>query len=376
MTTVAPAPLDIVGKTRFWLGLAGALMVVGLLGIGVRGLNLGLDFTGGTAYRYAFPKTVAETVQEEAKISEQVRRTLKGLNLPSEPVVQLAEGRWLIVRVRVLNPEEASRYASLMDEVLDRAFPGIKREGVETIGSIVGGELTTAAWLGSLIGLSAVSAWIWLRYQILGAGWLFAAGALFALAHDLLVLVGFTSWLGLEVNSSFIAALLTVAGYSVQDTVVIYDRIRENIKVRKGWGLDRIVNHSLLETMGRSINTSLTTIFTLWAVILLGGVAVKSLAWALFIGMASGTYSSIFIAAPLVLILQKWLEQRYGERQEAVGRRVPETAGILRGPGVTTQHKAGEGEVERPAASTPADRSILRVPATPPRRKPKKKRRR
>ncbi|MCS7223397.1 MAG: protein translocase subunit SecF [Armatimonadetes bacterium] len=377
MTSLSPAPYDIVGKSRFWLGLGLAVMLLALAGLIVRGLNLGLDFTGGAVYRYVFPRKVAETIREEAQVSDQVRRVVRGLDLPSEPVIQLAEGKWLLIRVRVLTQEEGSRYAAALDKSLEEAFPGIRREGLEFIGSVVGGELTTAAWIGSIVGLSLVSAWIWLRYQILGAGWLFAAGALFALSHDILVLIGFTAWSGLEVNSSFIAALLTVAGYSVQDTVVIYDRIRENLKVRKGWALDRIINFSLVETLPRSINTSLTTALTLWAVILLGGLAVKSLAWTLLIGIAAGTYSSVFIAAPLVLVLQRWWERRRGEGAEAPVRRVSVATGILRGPGVTTS--PSQSEVEAPKTPTPAgpSRPILRrtEPVTP-HRKPRKKRKR
>jgi preprotein translocase subunit SecF len=205
-------------------------------------------------------------------------------------------------------------------------------------------------------------------------------GALVALAHDVLVLVGFTAWSQIEVNSSFIAALLTVAGYSVQDTVVIYDRIRENLRVRRGWTLDRIVNYSLIETMARSINTSLTTALALWAVLLVGGVAVKPLAFSLFIGITAGTYSSIFIAAPFVLMMQKWWEARQAQKRPAaapVRRPIAEQRPILRAPTTSAGAEVSEAEevAEKPAPSPTG--SILRpTPTTPARRKPRRKRRR
>jgi len=306
---------DIVGKTKLWLGIAIAVMLLGLVGLFVRGFNLGLDFTGGALYQFKFPEKVATTTREEVQIAGEVRSLLRRLDLPSQPVIQIAEGDTLLIRVKMQSERESERWRTEILKALRQKYPKLEEAGTEFIGSVVGSELTRAAILATIFGLLLVSLFIWFRYQILGAGWMFSLGALFALAHDVLVLVGFTAWSQIEVNSSFIAALLTVAGYSVQDTVVIYDRIRENLKVRRGWALGRIVNYSLLETMARSINTSLTTALALWAVLLVGGVAVKPLAFSLFIGITSGTYSSIFIAAPLVLMMQRWWEARVAQKR-------------------------------------------------------------
>ncbi|MCS7185993.1 MAG: protein translocase subunit SecF [Armatimonadetes bacterium] len=371
---------DIVGKTKLWLGIAIAVMLVGLVGLFGRGFNLGLDFAGGALYQFKFPEKVATTTREEVQISSEVRSMLRGLNLPSQPVIQIAEGDTLLIRLKIQSERESERWRAEILQTLRQKYPKIEEAGTEFIGSVVGGELTRAAIWATVFGLLLVSLFIWFRYQILGAGWLFSLGALFALAHDVLVLIGFTAWSQIEVNSSFIAALLTVAGYSVQDTVVIYDRIRENLRVRRGWSLERIVNYSLLETMPRSINTSLTTALALWAILLVGGVAVKPLAFSLFIGITAGTYSSIFIAAPLVLIMQRWWEARMAQKRPAtapVRRPIAEQRPILRvtTPAAETETSEEEEAAEKPASS-PAG-SILRPSATTPsRRKPRKKRRR
>jgi preprotein translocase subunit SecF len=377
-TPITPTErIDLVGKTRLWLGIALAVMVVGFLGLAVRGLNLGIDFTGGALYQFRFPQKVATTTREEVRLAGEVRTILRRLRLPSAPVIQVAEGDTLLIRLKLQNERESERWRKVIAQALKKRYPNIEEATTEFIGSTVGGELTTAAIWGTVLGLLGISAWIWLRYQILGAGWLFALGALFALAHDVLVLIGFVAWAHIEVNSAFIAALLTVAGYSVQDTVIIYDRIRENLRVRRGWALERIVNFSLLETMPRSINTSLTTALSLIAILLVGGVAVKPLALSLLFGIVSGTYSSIFIAAPLVLVLQKWWEKRQASRPQPVKAVRPTVAGerrpILQVPTERTAPSAQESEGSE-EAKAPTGTILRPTPTAPPRRRRKRRR--
>ncbi|MDT7897015.1 MAG: protein translocase subunit SecF [Armatimonadota bacterium] len=377
-TPITPTErIDLVGKTRLWLGIALAVMVVGFLGLAMRGLNLGIDFTGGALYQFRFPQKVATTTREEVRLAGEVRTVLRRLRLPSAPVIQVAEGDTLLIRLKLQNERESERWRKVIAQALKKRYPNIEEATTEFIGSTVGGELTTAAIWGTVLGLLGISAWIWLRYQILGAGWLFALGALFALAHDVLVLIGFVAWSHIEVNSAFIAALLTVAGYSVQDTVIIYDRIRENLRVRRGWALERIVNFSLLETMPRSINTSLTTALSLIAILLVGGVAVKPLALSLLFGIVSGTYSSIFIAAPLVLVLQKWWEKRQAGRPQPVKAVRPTIAGerrpILQLPTERAAPSAQESEGSE-EAKAPTGTILRPTPTAPPRRRRKRRR--
>ncbi len=377
-TPITPTErLDLVGKTRLWLGIALTIMVVGFLGLTVRGLNLGIDFMGGALYQFRFPQKVATTTRQEVRLAGEVRSILRRLRLPSEPVIQVAEGDTLLIRLKLQNERESERWRKVITQALKKRYPNIEEATTEFIGSTVGGELTAAAVWGTILGLLGISAWIWLRYQILGAGWLFALGALFALAHDVLVLIGFVAWAHIEVNSAFIAALLTVAGYSVQDTVIIYDRIRENLRLRRGWALERIVNFSLLETMPRSINTSLTTALCLIAILLVGGVAVKPLALSLLFGILSGTYSSIFIAAPLVLMLQKWWEKRQAGRPQPVKAVRPTVAGerrpILQLPTERATPSAQESEGSE-EAKAPTGTILRPTPTAPPRRRRKRRR--
>ncbi|MFA0776997.1 MAG: hypothetical protein PVTTEEND_000711 [Candidatus Fervidibacter sp.] len=377
-TPITPTErLDLVGKTRLWLGIALAIMVVGFLGLTVRGLNLVIDFMGGALYQFRFPQKVATTTRQEVRLAGGGRSILRRLRLPSEPVIQVAEGDTLLIRLKLQNERESERWRKVITQALKKRYPNIEEATTEFIGSTVGGELTAAAVWGTILGLLGISAWIWLRYQILGAGWLFALGALFALAHDVLVLIGFVAWAHIEVNSAFIAALLTVAGYSVQDTVIIYDRIRENLRLRRGWALERIVNFSLLETMPRSINTSLTTALCLIAILLVGGVAVKPLALSLLFGILSGTYSSIFIAAPLVLMLQKWWEKRQAGRPQPVKAVRPTVAGerrpILQLPTERATPSAQESEGSE-EAKAPTGTILRPTPTAPPRRRRKRRR--
>lgn len=370
---------DIVGKTKLWLSIAAALMVLGFVGLIVRGFNLGIDFAGGALYQFKFPQKVALTTREEVKLSSEVRALLRKLELPSQPVIQIAEGDTLLIRMKVQSERESERWRGEIFRALQQKYPKIKEVGTEFIGSVVGSELTMAAIKATIFGLVLVSLFIWLRYQILGAGWMFSLGALVSLAHDVLVLVGFTAWSQIEVNSSFIAALLTVAGYSVQDTVVIYDRIRENLRVRRGWTLERVINYSLVETMPRSINTSLTTALALWAILLVGGVAVKPLAFSLFIGITFGTYSSIFIAAPFVLLMMRWWEARQAKHRPAaapVRRPVVEQRQILRPAPSQTPTTAEAMEKEETTTPSPTGTILKPGATTPARRKPRRKRRR
>lgn len=367
--------IDLIGRAKMWLMIGGAFVAVSLAGLGVRRLNLGLDFTGGALYQFRFPEKVATSIQEEVRIASQVRASLRQGNLPPA-VIQVAEGDTLLIRFRVRNEAEADRYRKTLLKLLQKRFPKIREESTEFIGPVIGRELANAALLGTTFGLIGVSAWIWLRYQVMGVGWLFAFGALLALAHDILVLIGFTAWTRMEVNSYFIAALLTVAGYSVNDTVVIYDRIRENLRVHRGWTLERVVNHSLLEILPRSINTTLTTEFALWAALLLGGIAVKPLAAALIVGITAGTYSSIFIAAPFVVLTQRWWEARQAKRP--VARPAPEKPPILR-PTLTPSESpqtSPQGTTETPTPPMTPTPTILRPPSPSGTRKKRKKRKR
>lgn len=300
---------DLVGSRRWWFALSGITIVIGLYFWITHGLNYGIDFTGGGLITYRLTKPLPSAKQSWALAT--VRQELASVHIRGE--VQLAGATFgrkdrLIVRT-LIDPrlpesrrdEEANRQASLLSPALERDFPGIEQVGRDMVGGLVSKELIRNAILAVVVGMLLVVVWIMIRYDFQ-----YAVCAVVALAHDSLILTGLFAVLGREVNAPFVAALLTVVGYSVHDTIVIYDRIRENVKLRKGRDYPETVNTSLLETMARSVNTILTVLFTVAALFLLGGPTIRDFSLALLIGVTSGGYSSIFNASQLVVVWKQW----------------------------------------------------------------------
>jgi preprotein translocase subunit SecF len=193
------------------------------------------------------------------------------------------------------------------------------QRSLTTVGPVISSELTQQAILLVLIGSLGILAWMTFRFR----DFRFGMTALAALIHDVIVVVGIFAILGtflkIEVDALFVTALLTIVGFSVHDTIVVYDRIRENRARHAGENFSSIVNHSILQTLARSINTSLTVVFTLTALLLFAGSSIQTFILALLIGIVSGTYSSIFNAAPLLTVWEEWEERR---RAAASGRPV------------------------------------------------------
>ncbi len=184
------------------------------------------------------------------------------------------------------------------------------QRSLTTVGPIISGELTQQAILLVLIGSIGILLWMTYRFR----DFRFGATALFALVHDVIVVVGIFAILGtlfgVEIDALFVTAMLTIIGFSVHDTIVVYDRVRENRSRFAGEPFNDIVNHSILQTLGRSINTSMVVVFTLTALLLFGGTAIQTFILALLIGITSGTYSSIFNAAPLLTVWEEWDQRR------------------------------------------------------------------
>jgi len=208
-----------------------------------------------------------------------------------------------------------------MQPALEKAFPGMAKVAGEMVSPVVSKELIRNAMLAVAWGCIFILIWIRIRY--FDFNW--AGSALVALVHDVLVLIGVFAITQKEINSPFVAAALTVVGYSVHDTIVIFDRIRENLRLRKGSTFAETANISLLETMARSVNTVLTVLLVLIAVYLLGGVSLRSFTFALIVGMVAGGYSSIFNAAQLLVVLKNREERKLAGKR-AGGRAVREMA--------------------------------------------------
>ncbi|HHV80027.1 MAG TPA: protein translocase subunit SecF [Firmicutes bacterium] len=268
--------------------LSVTVIVVGLIFMALpgRGLRWGLDFTGGVLLQAHF---AGEAPNESA-----VRELLALQNITGPVIQRSTNGHDLLVRMgRMTNEQRQAVVAALKAK-----FGEFQVVRLDDISGSVSSELTKATLLALLVANLGMMLYIALRFEIK-----FAVAAIIALVHDVLVTVGMAAVAGAEVNRTFVAALLTIIGYSINDTIVVYDRIRENLKTKKkGESLASIVNRSINETLTRSINTSLTTLLAVAAIYLFGGTTTKDFAFALLVGITAGTYSSIFIASPIWLL--------------------------------------------------------------------------
>lgn len=281
--------IDFMGQRKLAKIVSAVLLIVAIASLGIRGLNFGIDFTGGTLVEVGY--------QEPADL-EQIRQTLAASDFSEAVVLHFGTPRDVLVR---LAPREGLSKAELSDQIfraLQASDSTVQLRRVEFVGPQVGQELTEQGGLAMLIALGAIFVYVLLRFE-----WRFSAGSVAALFHDVLIVLGFFSLLGLEFDLTTLAALLAVIGYSLNDTIVVYDRIRENFrKIRRGTPIE-VVNSSLNQTLSRTLMTSLTTLLVLIALFFLGGELIHSFSTALLVGVVVGTYSSIYVASVTVLAL-------------------------------------------------------------------------
>ncbi|HHV57584.1 MAG TPA: protein translocase subunit SecF [Firmicutes bacterium] len=280
--------IDFMGRSKLWIALSALVILIGLAALFLRGLNLGIDFEGGTLLQLRFEKTPT---------TNEIRTALADYGLQKSGV-QLSGGNTALIRTRDLSDQERQNVLTGLKTKLGNYE--ILR--VEKVGAVVSQELRNNAFLALTIASLLMLVYITLRFEFK-----FAVAGILALIHDVLITVGLFALFQVEIDSTFVAAILTIVGYSINDTIVVFDRIRENLKKRRKEPLAELVNTSIRETLTRSINTSLTTLFTVLALLFFGGETTKVFALAIFIGLTSGTYSSIFIASPI------WYLWRRGE---------------------------------------------------------------
>ena len=289
--------VNFINKRRYFYVFSLLLSLGSLVAVSVWGLRLGIDFKGGTLMEVQFASELFPTV-------DLVREKLAPLNLQSLSVQPTANSSHLL---RYLASDETTNDKALSElKTFDENLTQLR---VDFIGASVSEQIKSQAFTGTvmaLVGIALYIAWAFRRVSQPITSWEYGLGAIIALAHDIIITVGVFSVLGhfygIEVGVPFIAALLTILGYSVNDTIVVYDRVRENLlRAKRGVDFELIVNHSLNETIVRSINTSLTVIIVLIAIALLGGESVRWFAVALLVGVGFGTYSSIFIASALLV---------------------------------------------------------------------------
>ncbi len=287
--------IDFISRRRLWFGISATVIAVSVLAIGLRGLNLGIDFKGGTQIGFVTPApTSLETVRAQAARVGQSNAVIQGRG-PSTN----GDYKSFQIRTETLTTDESVQLQSnLTKTVKADAF------GVKNVSSSFGRQIASSAILAIIVSLLLIVGYISIRFQ-----WQFAVPAIVALMHDVLITIGIYALLGREVTTATVAAILTVLGYSIYDTIIIFDRIRENIPLMKRGSFRQITNVSLWETIPRSLATTFITLLPIASLLVFGGATLNDFAFALFIGIGAGAYSSIFVAAPLL----DWIKEREPE---------------------------------------------------------------
>jgi len=269
--------------------LSGLAIIASIALFSSRGLNYGIDFIGGTSIEIRHKGGPADIGDIRSKVG--------ALNFGDVQVQQFNDPRDVLVRIELQKGgEEANQVA--LDKIKKALGEAYEFRNTEVVGPTVSQELTRPGLLAVLTAIFVVLIYIWLRFE-----WQFSLGAVIALIHDVILTIGIFSLLQLEFTLSIIAALLTIVGYSLNDTVVVYDRVRENLRKFKKMDLAELLNLSINNTLSRTILTSVTTLIALFALFFFGGEVIRGFVFAMIWGVVVGTYSSIFIAAPVLLLL-------------------------------------------------------------------------
>lgn len=301
---------NIVEKRRWYFTGSGifillgiAAMVLSLIRFGTL-VRLSVDFTGGSLFVLYFERPVQETAIQEAFAAQGLEETIVQRLGPAGDAWQ--------VRTRETTSDQVQAVLADLDA---RAAP-VKRDLLtyEAVSPIISHEVTQAAGIAVAVASAIILAFIWWSFRKVPHAFRYGAAAILAMLHDILIALGFYALMGFvqgwEVDALFLTAILTVSGFSVQDTIVVFDRIRENLPRYRGEPFERVVNRSILETIHRSLATQLNAIFVMIAIILFGGETIRPFISTMLVGMLSGTYSSIFIAVPLVVVWEESAERR------------------------------------------------------------------
>ncbi len=268
--------------------ISGLLVLGSVVLFSTNGLNYGIDFRGGTMIEISTPTP--------ADIGD-IRSRLSRLNFGDVQVQEFGTPTEVLIRVEQQS-EGAAADQNVVERIRAELGDGVEYRRVEVVGPKVSAELVEAGTLAVLISVFLMLVYIWFRFE-----WQFSVGAVLALVHDVALTIGIFSILQLEFNLSIIAAILTIVGYSMNDTVVVFDRVRENLRKYKKLDLEGLLDKSINETLSRTVMTSVTTLLALGALYTFGGEVIRGFTFAMMWGVVVGTYSSIFIASPLLLIL-------------------------------------------------------------------------
>lgn len=284
--------IEIIKNSKKFLGISAVFLIISLVVFFVKGLNYGIDFSGGNLFQLKFEKSI--TLNQINSNLDEIAKTIHQVN-PNSRKVQISEDNTVIIRTPEL---KESQKTEVLDNLKKIGNFEINKE--EKVGASVGEELKTSAILALSIGAVLIILYITFRFEFT-----FAVAAVAALFHDLIIAIGVIALLGYEIDTPFIAAILTILGYSINDTIVVFDRIRENMKRKNRGTFEQCLDKSVNQVMIRSLNTSVTTLFAIIAILVFGGDSLKTFIMTLLIGILAGTYSSVFIATPLVYIFDK-----------------------------------------------------------------------
>ena len=288
---------DFFSRSKIWLGISAFLMVLAFASFLIQGLNFGIDFRGGTTIRTESAQPVDVGAYRDA---------IAPLGLGDVSITEVfdptfgPEQNVAMIRIQAQEGQESVSAAVVTDvqNALRGVAPDIIFPSVESVGPKVSGELIQTAVIAVVLAIAAVLVYIWLRFE-----WQFALGAVAALVHDVILTIGIFSELQIRFDLAIIAALLTIVGYSLNDTVVVFDRVRENLRKYKQRPLKEVMNLSINETLSRTVMTSVTTLLALISLYVLGGDVIRGFVFAMIWGVIVGTYSSIFVASAILLLL-------------------------------------------------------------------------
>jgi SecD/SecF fusion protein len=302
---------DFMGASRWFFSLSGIILMIGALAIGGKGINFGIDFKSGTRIQTAFVKPVSET---------QIQTVMSSAGYSNAEIQKFTNasigGQGYQISLKKLRPEQVQKVKAALDAKFGGGplSPGTKNFSNTSIGPTFGQTVAKSAIIAIIASLLVISVYIALRFE-----WKYAVPVLIALMHDLLITSGVYALTGREVTTSTVAALLTILGYSMYDTIIVFDRVRENVPRMPRAAFSQIVNRSMSEVLTRSLATSLCTLLPVTAILLFGGATLKDFAFAMLVGIASGAYSSIFIASP---VLTHWKEREgvYRNRRARIER--------------------------------------------------------
>ncbi|MFN8188236.1 MAG: protein translocase subunit SecD [Gaiellales bacterium] len=320
--------IDFMGKRRTWFAISAAVVLIGIVALGVRGLNLGIDFEGGTQVGFTTP---APTSVEEV-------RSVAGEVVGESAVVQgrgTPEGDDLFTQFQIRTESLTAEQGAELNRAL---VEGVQAEsiGSSTVTGSFSGQILRSAILAICVSLVLIFLYVWLRF-----GWRFGVPVMVALLHDLVITLGVYALVQAEVSTSTVAAVLTILGYSIYDTIIIFDRIRENIPLMRHSSFAAVANQSLWETIRRSLATSFITVLPVLSLLLFGGDTLKDFALALLVGIISGAYSTIFIATPLLAVIMErepeWANRRGTAAEDVYDKQGERAEGAAVPPAVSSR---------------------------------------